>query len=156
MFIPDFRYHRPSTLDDAVRLIADNPDGAILAGGTDLLVDMKQGKRFHQDLISLTRIDELGSIGVDGATLVIGAAVTQNQLAESPVIREHCHVKVPGERPTPSDPVRQVVGRGLDASTTADAGRLHRVNRAFSTYGMIGFRLNRTPFWRPTPGGGLL
>ena len=41
MFIADFRYHRPETLDEAVRLINDSTQGVLLAGGTDLLVDNK-------------------------------------------------------------------------------------------------------------------
>ena len=55
------------------------PD-AVLAGGTDLLVDLKQGKRRHEDLVSLTGIPELRSIGLDGDRLSIGAAATQARL----------------------------------------------------------------------------
>ncbi|MEE9184592.1 MAG: FAD binding domain-containing protein [Acidimicrobiia bacterium] len=42
MHIPDFHYHRPGTLDEALHLLDTKPDGVLLAGGTDLLVDLKQ------------------------------------------------------------------------------------------------------------------
>jgi len=40
-------------------LIEKSNNGALLAGGTDLLVEIKQGLRKHEDIISLTDIDEL-------------------------------------------------------------------------------------------------
>ncbi|UCG87639.1 MAG: FAD binding domain-containing protein [Gemmatimonadota bacterium] len=75
---------------EAVALLETSRDGVLLAGGTDLLVDLKQGKRFHEDVISLTRIEELHSIELHGDSLVIGAAVTHNQLIHSPLIRQSC------------------------------------------------------------------
>jgi CO/xanthine dehydrogenase FAD-binding subunit len=88
MFIPDFSLHRPEKLEEACRILEESPDGVLLAGGTDLLLDLKQGKRHHQDVISLTRIAELQSIRVENDKLVLGAGVTHNQLVESPVVRE--------------------------------------------------------------------
>ncbi len=90
MFIPDFNLHRPDKLDEACRILDESSDGVLLAGGTDLLLDLKQGKRHHQDVVSLTRIAELQSIVVENDKLVLGAAVTHNQLIESPVVREKC------------------------------------------------------------------
>ncbi len=42
MHIPDFHYGRPGTLDEALHLLDTKPDGVLLAGGIDLLVDLKQ------------------------------------------------------------------------------------------------------------------
>jgi carbon-monoxide dehydrogenase medium subunit len=90
MHIADFHYHRPATLDEALFLLDTKPDGVLLAGGTDLLVDLKQGKRFHPDVISLTRIADLGTIEVQDGSLFIGAGVTHNQLVHSPLIQQLC------------------------------------------------------------------
>ena len=90
MHIADFHYHCPATLDEALILLDTKPDGVVLAGGTDLLVDLKQGKRFHPDVISLTRIADLGTIEVQNGTLFIGAGVTHNQLVHSPLIQQLC------------------------------------------------------------------
>ncbi len=88
MFIPDFNLHRPDKLEEACRILDESPDGVLLAGGTDLLLDLKLGKRHHKNVISLTRITELKSITVENDKLVLGAGVTHNQLIESPVVRE--------------------------------------------------------------------
>jgi CO/xanthine dehydrogenase FAD-binding subunit len=90
MHIADFHYHRPGTLDEALQLLDAKPDGVLLAGGTDLLVDLKQGKRFHPDVISLTRIPDLGTIEVQDGSVFIGAAVTHNQFLHSPLIQQCC------------------------------------------------------------------
>lgn len=89
MYIPDFRYHAPETLEEACELLASCRDAALLAGGTDLLVALKQGKRRHEDIVSLTGIDELESIRLDGDRLSIGATVTHAQLKVSELVREH-------------------------------------------------------------------
>ena len=119
MFIADFRYHRPETLDEAVRLINDSAKGVLLAGGTDLLVDLKQGKRSYQDVISLTRVTELGSIRVDGDTLVIGATVTHNQLVHSPLIRDHCYAISEAAESIATEQIRNTATVGGNLCTAA-------------------------------------
>ncbi len=43
--LPDFRYHRPATLDEAVRLKAGSAATRFVAGGTDLLVNLRRPGR---------------------------------------------------------------------------------------------------------------
>ena len=119
MYISDFRYHRPETLDEAVRILNDSPDGVLLAGGTDLLVDLKQGKRWHQDVISLTRVEELGSICIHGDTLVIGATVTHNQLIHSPLVREHCFALSEAAESIATEQIRNTATVGGNLCTAA-------------------------------------
>lgn len=90
MYICDFRYHRPGSLAEAVDLLNESSDAALIAGGTDLLVELKQRKRFHADVIALSRIENLRSIDVLDGSLVIGATVTHNQLVHSPLVLQHC------------------------------------------------------------------
>jgi CO/xanthine dehydrogenase FAD-binding subunit len=90
MYISDFRYHRPGSLAEAVDLLDRCSDGALIAGGTDLLVELKQRKRFHADVIALSHIEDLRSIDVLDGSLVIGATVTHNQLVHSPLVLQHC------------------------------------------------------------------
>jgi len=87
MYISDFNYHRPSSIDQACRILSESPDGVPLAGGTDLLVEMKQGLRHHQDIVSLMAIDELKSIEQHANNLFIGARTTHNEIIASPVIK---------------------------------------------------------------------
>ena len=59
MYISDFNYYRPKTVKEAITLLVNSNNGAPIAGGTDLLVELKQGLRHHEDIISLADIDEV-------------------------------------------------------------------------------------------------
>jgi len=88
MYLSDFNYHKPSSIQEACRILSESPDGVPLAGGTDLLVEMKQGLRQHGDIVSLMAIEELKSIHQDAANLFVGATVTHNEIVASPVMKE--------------------------------------------------------------------
>jgi carbon-monoxide dehydrogenase medium subunit len=87
MYIEDFNYHRPLSIKEACKLLEQCNNGAVIAGGTDMLVEIKQGLRHHEDIISLTEIEDLKTINVNNDTLEIGAGVTHNTIALSPVVR---------------------------------------------------------------------
>jgi 4-hydroxybenzoyl-CoA reductase subunit beta len=73
----EYRYHRPATVADAAELLAAHPGRAMLiAGGTDLMPNMKHGLFTPQHVIALKQIPELHGIGVADGELVIGAAET--------------------------------------------------------------------------------
>lgn len=84
--MPEFRYHRPATLEDAVKLKAATPEARFIAGGTDLIVNLRRGLGEPTDLIDVTAIADLSSIRLDGDALWIGAAVTLADLARHPDI----------------------------------------------------------------------
>lgn len=65
MYLRDFRFQRPESVEEACNILDTTRDAVLLAGGTDLLVELKQGKRRHRDLVSLTRIPELKSIRLE-------------------------------------------------------------------------------------------
>jgi aerobic carbon-monoxide dehydrogenase medium subunit len=74
MIPPEFDYHAPTSLAEAIHLLGElGPDAKLLAGGHSLLPMMKL--RFAQPahLIDLNRIAELRGICEDGSTIVIGA-----------------------------------------------------------------------------------
>jgi len=119
MYISDFRYHRPSTLDEAVQLLETYPGSALLAGGTDLLVELKQGKRVHEDVIALTHIEDLRSIDVRHGSLVIGAAVTHNMLIRSPLIRQHCFAVSEAATAIATEQIRNTATVGGNLCTAA-------------------------------------
>ena len=88
MYIEDFSYHRPQSIKEACRLLKLSNNGAVIAGGTDILVEIKQGLRRHDDIISLNEIEDLKTITINNDTLEIGAGVTHNTVALSPVVRK--------------------------------------------------------------------
>ncbi len=85
-----FEYHRPSSLSEACGLLRKLSPGAIpLAGGTDVIVDLRRGSKQPRHLVSLSDLHELRGIGVHGGELKIGALVTPSQLERSEAVLSH-------------------------------------------------------------------
>jgi 4-hydroxybenzoyl-CoA reductase subunit beta len=84
--LPDFRYHRPASLDEAVRLKATLGAARFIAGGTDLLVNLRRGLGEPTDLIDVTAVADLAGIRREGDSLWLGAGVTLADLARHPDI----------------------------------------------------------------------
>lgn len=88
MLLPKFDFYEPTKLPEACEIMDDLKDKAHpLAGGTDLLVNMKKKLIAPEHLVSLARIEELKGIDASNGILKIGACVTAAELAESEVIR---------------------------------------------------------------------
>jgi Aerobic-type carbon monoxide dehydrogenase, middle subunit CoxM/CutM homologs len=83
----DLDYLAPSAVEDAVALRASRPSAAFLLGGTDLLPQMRSGRRDPETLIDLKRIAELHEIreNADGG-LSIGAAVPLADVETHPLV----------------------------------------------------------------------
>ena len=84
-----FNYQKPTSLDAAVKAIAESDDGSFLAGGMSLIPTMKQRLAQPSDLVDLAGITALAGIRADGDTLVIGATTTHAQVAASEEVRNH-------------------------------------------------------------------
>ena len=84
-------YHTPDTIDEALHLLQTYGERAqIIAGGTDLILDMQQGNHAPVDaLVDVTRIAGLDEIREEDGWIVIGAAVTHAQIESSKLIRSH-------------------------------------------------------------------
>jgi aerobic carbon-monoxide dehydrogenase medium subunit len=88
--LSDFQLHRPSSVDEAVRLRRELGDGAALyAGGTELLLAMKMGVLDYEHLIDVKRIPGLNRIEVRDGSLRIGATATHRDIETSPLVAEH-------------------------------------------------------------------
>jgi CO/xanthine dehydrogenase FAD-binding subunit len=81
-----FEYLAPRSLSEALERVAERPEAAPLAGGTDLLPEVKAGERSIAALLSLKRVPELHRTTHD-ETLVLGAAATVGRIAADPRIR---------------------------------------------------------------------
>jgi CO/xanthine dehydrogenase FAD-binding subunit len=77
-----YSYHRPKTLEQAWQLAQQQPGARFIAGGTDLLVKLREGRQPPPPaLISLRNIDELRRIEV-GEVVRLGALVTIGELVD--------------------------------------------------------------------------
>jgi carbon-monoxide dehydrogenase medium subunit len=79
----DFTYHRPGSLEAAVRLAAAIDDAKVLAGGMSLLPTLKQRLAQHSDIVDLAGLASLAGIRRDGNALVIGAMTRHADVAAS-------------------------------------------------------------------------
>lgn len=74
-----------TTLHEALQALADAPGAAVIAGGTDLMVEFNSGHRVlpaGADVVVVNRVAELCTWRHDGDTLEIGAGITWSQVAE--------------------------------------------------------------------------
>ncbi len=84
----EFAYHEPRSLAVAVSLLQTHGSSAkVLAGGTDLLVQMKLGKVQPQHLVYISKIPELRFL-IEGEGLRLGPMIFHRDLEKSPVVRD--------------------------------------------------------------------
>lgn len=89
MRLPSYRYRAPRTVADAAAWLAESPaDTMLLAGGTDLIPNMKRRQQTPATVIGLRAIPELTTI-TNGDGLTIGAGVTLSSLVHDPRLRQH-------------------------------------------------------------------
>jgi len=85
--LPDFELLRPATVDDAVAMLAEHgADARLVAGGTDILVNMKHGITTPSVLVDLSAVAGLREVVQKDDEVVVGAMVTLTELAESALI----------------------------------------------------------------------
>src|SRR6516225_8913895 len=84
--LADFRIIHPTTVKDAIAARRQQPPSRFIAGGTDLIVNIRRGIIRPELLIDLSGIDELSEIRADGDGVTIGAGVTIATLASDPII----------------------------------------------------------------------
>jgi carbon-monoxide dehydrogenase medium subunit len=86
------QYLIPGSVEEAVHSLETHHGQAqIIAGGTDILFDIRQGKRNPRCLVDITRIPELKQIEVTDEFVKIGAAVTFADIKDSPFLNQHVH-----------------------------------------------------------------
>jgi len=87
MLLPRFEFHEPATVEEACRILGELGHKAkTLAGGTDLLVNMKKKVVAPEHLVSLDRIESLSELTGSNGTLRIGACVKAAEIAASDVV----------------------------------------------------------------------
>lgn len=124
MSLPDLEYCCPQSLQEALSIAADHPDARYLAGGTDLLPQIRTGSRSLGMAIDVKRISQLAGIRelVDGS-VAIGATSTVAEVASHPLVRSRYSVLTECCLSLGSYPLRNratVAGNICNASPCAD------------------------------------
>lgn len=79
----NFDYVRPSSVSDAAQALSNNSEALLVAGGHTLIPTLKQRLAKPSALIDISQLAELKGIRRDGSNLVIGAATTHAEVADS-------------------------------------------------------------------------
>lgn len=87
--LPEIEYHRPADIKSACELLRKfGKDALIIAGGTDVIVDLKTGRYSASHLISLDCVENIKGISEDTEQIQIGALTTITELLQSEVIKK--------------------------------------------------------------------
>ena len=87
LLLPKFDYEEPRSMHEALRIFSELRRRAkVIAGGTDILVNMKKGVISPERLVSLRRIDMLRGVDAKKTAIEIGSHVTVSELASSGMI----------------------------------------------------------------------
>lgn len=118
-------YHRATTLADAITLLADNPQAKLLAGGTDVLIQLHHHNDRYRHIVDIHNLAELRGItqAEDGA-LRIGSATTFTQLIEDPVIQRNLPALCAAAASIAGPQIRNVATYGgniCNGATSADS-----------------------------------
>ncbi len=88
MRLPHFRYRAPRTVEEAAKILAgEGPDAMLVAGGTDLLPNMKRRHQTPGTLVALRHVDELRRVR-NGQGLTLGTGLTLTDIVRNAEVRE--------------------------------------------------------------------
>lgn len=122
----EYEYYRPENLSHAIELLASfGNDARLLAGGTDLVVHLKENVVKPKAVIDVKSIPELSGVSYKNGELRIGAQVTFSELIELPEVREHFSLLSECAQTVASVGVRNratLVGNICSAVPSLDAG----------------------------------
>jgi CO/xanthine dehydrogenase FAD-binding subunit len=131
--MPAVRYEAPRSVEQAIVLLSADPGAAILAGGTDLLVQCRAGVKRPTAFVDVKQIPELVGITIDEGGLTLGAATCAADICEHAEVRRLWPGLVEAAHLIGST---QIQGRGsiggnlCNASPAADTTCALIVNRA--------------------------
>ena len=81
--------YEAENVQDAIRLLQEHPEAQIIAGGSDVLVQMREGKRAGAELVSIYGLDELRGVTLEeDGTLRIGSLTSFSHITQDPLIQK--------------------------------------------------------------------
>jgi carbon-monoxide dehydrogenase medium subunit len=117
-------YLVPTSLEEALAMLRECQGQArVIAGGTDLIIQLKKKEVTARCLVDITHLDELKGIELENGFIRVGACVTHQELASSPLIRERAAALAEGAAQVGSPQIRNmgtVGGNIVNAQPAAD------------------------------------
>ena len=116
-------YYKPKSVPEALRLLDQaEGKGRIIAGGTDLVLQLRQGEPTADFLVDITEIAELKDIREQDGWIHIGAAVTHHEIAKNALIRKEAAALAEGCAAVGSPQIRNVATLAGNVITARPAG----------------------------------
>ena len=86
-------YYNAKTVEEAVRLLREHSDARVIAGGSDVLIKIREGKMAGASLVCIREIPELRGVRLsESGDLFIGAGTTFSHITNDPLIRQYIPV----------------------------------------------------------------
>lgn len=119
------RVYNGSSIQEVIDLLKEHKDEAkIIAGGTDLIVAMREGKSSPKVMIDISKIQELKEIRSENGEIEIGAGVTYTQVVESSLLNDNIYGLIKACRMVGSPQIRNkgtIGGNIANAAPAADS-----------------------------------
>lgn len=116
-------FFKPNTISETKSILDKYANSKLLAGGTDLLLELKEEKLKTETIIDIGRISELKTISEDKDKVTLGSMVTFNQLLESDIIKNNYRVIIECAKNMGSPQIRNMAtigGNIINAGSAAD------------------------------------
>ena len=85
--------YEAESVTHAVQLLLEHPEAQIIAGGSDVLVQMREGKRAGKELVSIYGLDEIRGVSLEeDGTIGIGSLTSFSHITKDPIIQAHINV----------------------------------------------------------------
>ncbi|MCJ8499182.1 FAD binding domain-containing protein [Desulfatitalea alkaliphila] len=112
----------PTTLAALFDIVEHQPDARLMAGGTDLLVRLRQGPADRRPLICLERMARLNGITTENNTVIIGAATPLSAIIADPLVQRHCPLLARAAATVGGPAIRNMATLGGNICTASPAG----------------------------------
>lgn len=133
------------SVQDAIALLTGHPQAKIIAGGSDVLVQMREGKLAGVELVSIYGLDELRGVRLEeDGTLRVGSLTSFSHVTRDPLIQKHIPVLGQAADQVGSPQIRNIGtigGNTCNGVTSADtASTLHALDAVIELTGPEGIR----------------
>ena len=133
------------SVEEAIRLLQEHPEAQILAGGSDVLVQIREGRRAGKEFVSIFRIDALRGVTMEeDGTIRIGSLTSFAHITADPIIQNHLPVLGEAVDQVGSPQIRAIGtigGNTCNGVTSADsASTLHALDAVVELTGPEGVR----------------
>lgn len=137
--------YQAKSVQDAINLRLQHPEAQIIAGGSDVLVQMREGKRAGAELISIQMLDEIRGVTLEAdGTIRIGSLTSFSHITRDPIIQKYINVLGEAVDMVGGPQIRNIGtigGNTCNGVTSADsASTLHALDAIVELTGPNGIR----------------